>query len=102
MLDCACACARHNLACFTPLPRIRRQKEFEEVRECTFKPTTNAGAHQASLQHAAEQEAQLARVKGVNTFMQHRDRKRKLDQEKQQRENELFHLERKYDAQKHD
>eukprot|EP01017_Pseudomicrothorax_dubius_P040174 TRINITY_DN624_c0_g1_i2.p1 TRINITY_DN624_c0_g1~~TRINITY_DN624_c0_g1_i2.p1 ORF type:complete len:680 (+),score=140.73 TRINITY_DN624_c0_g1_i2:35-2074(+) len=74
----------------------KRQEEYEELRHCTFQPRTN------QYQGEVREEEKIHQVKGVERFMQLKDLKSKQEAEKAQREEQVFHLEKKYDPAKHE
>jgi hypothetical protein len=66
------------------------------MKECTFKPQIVAHVSESELK------PQLNKVAGLERFMQMKDLQKKKEIEKKQREEEVFHLEKKYNNTKHD
>jgi hypothetical protein len=67
------------------------------MKECTFKPKTNAGVKEEELKPQLNQ-----KVNGLEKFMQQKDRERKIKEEKKKREEEVFGIEKKYNSAKHE
>ncbi len=75
----------------------RKAEEYNEMRECTFKPKIKGEVGEEILKPKLQ-----ARVAGLDKFMQMRDKHKKLLQEKKEREEEVFGIEKKYNAVKHE
>jgi len=75
----------------------RKMEEYNEMKECTFKPKIKGEVGEEILKPKLQ-----ARVAGLDKFMQMRDRHKKLIQEKKEREEEVFGIEKKYSAVKHE
>lgn len=67
------------------------------MKECTFKPKIKGEIDEAALKPKLTQS-----VAGLDKFMQMRDRHKKQQLEKRKREEEIFHIEKKYSAAKHE
>ena len=77
---------------FPPL----RIKEFEEVKDCTFRPKINQKENRApSVKGVIE-------VKGLEKFLEHKERKKKIEQERKEREEKIFNLEKNYKFENHE
>ena len=74
-----------------------RIKEFEEVKDCTFKPRINNQKEnrQPTVKGTIE-------VKGLDKFLENKDRKKKLEQERKEREEKVFCLEKNYKFENHE
>jgi len=75
----------------------RKAEEYNEMKECTFKPKIKGEVGEEILKPKLQ-----ARVAGLDKFMQMRDKHKKLLQEKKEREEEVFGIEKKYNAVKHE
>lgn len=76
---------------------LNRAEEYNEMKECTFKPKIKGEVGEEILKPKLQ-----ARVAGLDKFMQMRDKHKKLLQEKKEREEEVFGIEKKYNAVKHE
>ncbi|CAD8134977.1 unnamed protein product [Paramecium octaurelia] len=72
---------------------LKRQMQYEELKECTFKPITK--------QFQKDEEPLSQKVKGVDGFFQNKENLKKKAYQQQEREKELFHYELKYDFKNH-
>ena len=71
--------------------------EYEEMKECTFKPKIKGDVSEETLKPKLGE-----RVAGLDKFMQMRDKHKKLQMEKKKREEEVFGIEKRYSAAKHE
>lgn len=69
-----------------------REKEFHELKECLFKPNL----------HKKIETKSVVEVKGINKFLYMKEKKKKIEQEKKEREEQVFAYEKKYDSSKHE
>jgi len=65
----------------------KRNLEYEEMKECTFKPSTTV---------FSEQKEPIS-VKGIGRYLELKEKKRKYERELKEREKELFGYSEKYD-----
>lgn len=74
-----------------------RFEEYNELRECTFKPEIKG-----DMPSEFAVEKLPAAVSGIEKYLQNRDRAKKLQQEKKEREEKVFHIEKRYSKAKHE
>lgn len=67
------------------------------MKECTFKPKINKEVKEEELKPQL-----TAKVNGLEKFMQMRDLHKKIQQDKKKREEEVFGIDKKYSAAKHE
>lgn len=70
--------------------------EYDIMKECTFKPSINGDVSEKELK------PQLNKVPGLERFLQMKDLQKKKEIDKKKREEEVFHLEKKYTQTKHE
>jgi len=75
----------------------KKMEEYEKLKECTFKPKVNKEINEEVLKPKLAEA-----VPGLERFMQMRDLHKKKLQEKKQREEEVFGIEKRYKASKHE
>ena len=63
-------------------------KEFEELKDCAFKPNINKRPLTSPQKEVP--------VKGMDKFLQMKEKKKKMEQEQKEREEKLFAIEKKY------
>ena len=67
------------------------------MKECTFKPKIKGELNEEALKPKL-----IEKVAGLDKFMQIRDKHKRQQIEKKKREEEVFNIERRYSAAKHE
>jgi len=79
------------------LKLISKETEYDEVKDCTFKPNIIR-----TLPDDHFKEKLPVSVAGIERFLQLKDKTRRLMEEKKDREEKVFHLEKRYSSNKHE
>jgi len=68
-------------------------KEFEELKDCAFKPNINKKTQLSPQKDVT--------VKGMDKFLQMKEKKKKMELEQKQREEKIFSIEKNYNKNDH-
>lgn len=70
-------------------------REYNEMKECTFEPKVNKDMPESFLK------PKLGKVSGVESYLEQRDRAKRLKNEEKIRKEKVFNIENRYDPLKH-
>lgn len=73
-----------------------RIEEYKQLKECTFKPEIKGDMPE---DFASEKLTKV--VSGIDKYIQARERAKQLEKEKKEREEKVFHIEKRYSKEKH-